>query len=767
MSRDVVLRPLPAAAAGVGAAAAVWLLHDDARTVLLAVLAGVLVVGLVLARQRRRASAAQADLLHRLERQSDMLAEAALLARLGSFTCDPATMTFAFTDELFALWGVPEGSPLRDDPQVFADHVLHPLDQPRVVAAFDAGLADGGRHDVEFRVRRVDTGEERHLRSTVEVVLGDDGRPARITGAQLDVTDLVRARHEAHDASALHRAVLAATPDVVFVTDLASRAPVYVSPSMQQVLGYTAAEVVELRDEGRRAHIHPDDLAVLRDADARTLALADGEVVQCRYRCLHADGGWVWVQRRATPFQRDDDGRVSQVLGVLRDVSDVVAAEQRLAHAALHDPLTGLPNRDLLTARLRAALQAGACGAPPAVVYLDLDGFKRVNDTAGHAAGDDVLREVARRLGRAAGPGATVARLGGDEFVVLLEDVDGARVQEEAARLLEVLDEPVQAGGQAHLVRASCGLVVAGPDADVEQLLQDADTAMYRAKALGRDRVQVFEEGLRDELAERLRVERVLRDALTEPGPLPLPRAWPRLELVYQPVVDGGGVVVGVEALSRLTDERGRPVRPDVFVSVAEESDLVRRLGIRVLDRALAQLARWREQAPGREALTMAVNVSAREAQDDAFVPHVLDALARHDLQPRDLVLELTETVLLEAGEQTLVELGRLHDLGVRIAIDDFGTGYASLRYLTELPVDLVKVDRGFTAGLPHDPKSATVVRAVIGLAEDLGLGCVVEGVETEEQRRCLPGSVHVQGYLLGRPLPACDVDLADRLALR
>ncbi len=725
----------------------------------------VLVAGAVLLARTRAATRERALLVRRLEEQRAVLAEVAVLAGLGSFTCDPVTRVFAFTDELFALWGVAPGSPLRDDPEVFARDVLHPEDQPFVRAAFDAGLAHGGRHDVEFRITRVDTGEQRHVRSTVEVVLGRDGRPRRITGAQVDVTDLVLARLEAQDVNALHGAVLAATPDVVVVTDLRAQAPVYVSPSILTVLGQDPQATVALGRAGRTQHVHPDDVVLLDDADRRTAELPDGGVVQVRYRCRHADGHEVWVQRRATPFQRDADGEVVQVLGVVRDITDVVRAEEQLAHAALHDPLTGLPNRTLLARRLQQAVDAAHRGETPApvLVYLDLDGFKRVNDDAGHAAGDAVLREVARRLLEAVGPDGTVARLGGDEFVVLLPPVDDAL--ERALEVADALQVPVQVAGTGHLVRASGGVVVAEDGLDVEQLLADADTAMYRAKALGKDRLQLFEQGLRDELAERLRVERVLRQAL-EPVPVvPRPRAWPTLSLAYQPVVDGAGEVVGVEALARLRDEQGRAVPPDVFVPVAEVDDLVRTLGVRVLDLALGQLAAWR--ATGRDRLTMAVNVSAREAQDAGFAGTVLDALDRHGLVPADLVLELTETVLLEAGPSTLAALERLHGLGVRIAIDDFGTGYASLRYLTQLPVDLLKVDRMFTAGLPHDVACATVVRAVIGLAEDLGLGCVVEGVETREQRDALPSGVHLQGYLLGRPLPADEVDLGRRLALR
>ncbi len=358
---------------------------------------------------------------------------------------------------------------------------------------------------------------------------------------------------------------------------------------------------------------------------------------QVRYRCRHADGRWLWIQRRATPFQRDDEGEVTHVLGVLRDVTDVVEVEERLRHGATHDPLTGLPNRALLSERVRRAVTRRE---PVALVYLDLDGFKRVNDTSGHATGDLVLQEVARRLAAAVGPQDTVARLGGDEFVLLLEGRSPAAAAAAAEQALAVVAVPVAAGGTTHLVTASAGLVLTGDQTDVDRLLADADTAMYRSKGLGKARLTVFESSLREDLLERLRVERVLRAALVRTA-VPSPRGQPLLTLAYQVVVEGDGTVAGVEALARLTDDAGAAVPPDVFVSVAEESDLVRTLGARVLDAALRQLAAWRAESAQHRHLTMAVNVSAREVREPSFAADVTAALRRHELDPADLVLEL------------------------------------------------------------------------------------------------------------------------------
>ncbi len=460
--------------------------------------------------------------------------------------------------------------------------------------------------------------------------------------------------------------------------------------------------------------------------------------------------------------------------------------------------MTGLPNRALLIDRLQSALERSRRDdRTVAVLFCDLDGFKRVNDTGGHAAGDAVLLETARRLASAVRPTDTVARVGGDEFVILVEPWKRGSATNEApsqarseavsdrdlavqvaSRITEAVSQPITVQGVDYVVTVSIGLSysgggegLTGSELTADDFLQNADTAMYRAKGRGKDRLEVFEHTLRSELAERGRVERVLRRALrdhvdTQPvrGVSPS-AASPVIYPAYQPVYDSrSGRLASFEVLARLTDADGSDIRPDVFVAVAEDVGLIQPLGKLMLHLACKQLVEWRAATPAAGDLTMAVNVSALQASHGSLGRDVTEALELHGLTPSDLILELTETAFLRASHSTLAALRELRSAGVGIAIDDFGTGYASLRYLATLPVSELKVDKSFTAGLPHDLTNRKIVHAVAGLAADLDLVCVVEGVETEEQRAALPPGVHLQGWLTGRPQCAGLIDLASLL---
>lgn len=492
----------------------------------------------------------------------------------------------------------------------------------------------------------------------------------------LDVTELHRQREEAREAEAFSAAVLAASPDAIVVHDFASGRSVYASR--------TAADLLTPGPDGATdADVHPDDRVRLAGALTACGDLEDDQVLQVRYRVQAAPGAARWLSRRLTAFRRGPDGRTTEVLSVIRDVSEMVAAEDQLRHAARHDPLTGLPNRTLLTDRLGGALaRAQWLGQDIAVLYCDLDGFKRVNDANGHAAGDLLLRETADRLRSVLRPQDTVARVGGDEFVLVLE-ADGENAPRSgtadrratpasgpessrtlgidvARRVVAALAEPVLIDGVEHVISASVGLAYAGGPGSTrtaEDVLRDADAAMYRAKAAGKDRFEVFENGLRTDLAERGRVERLLRRAVhvSRPPGVPSPRLTvadgARLDVAYQPVYGGAkGRLEGFEALARLSDEAGRPVPPDLFIAVAEDTGLIRPLGHEVLRQACRQLAAWRYRHAHADHLTVAVNLSARQAQHPALADEVMAALGEEGLPADLLVLELTESVLLQAG---------------------------------------------------------------------------------------------------------------------
>jgi diguanylate cyclase (GGDEF)-like protein/PAS domain S-box-containing protein len=593
-----------------------------------------------------------------------------------------------------------------------------------------------------------------------------DGVVRGFVALVVDVTDLHEARQQAESASAFFEAVVIASPDFTFVVNLVSGEVVYGSRD-RDVLGLTVSDLAKLGADAIALLVHPEDQPQLRAMNTAAATLAQAEVLQLRYRGRHADGNWRWLNRRITPFRRNASGEVVEVLGVVRDVTELVEAEARLAHAALHDRLTGLPNRALLLDRLEAALARSAREEDDGVVSLlfcDLDGFKRVNDLAGHAVGDAVLVEAAHRLQSVVREGETVARLGGDEFVIIVEPWHRHLVTHQAGeerdaavdvarRISEVLRPPVLVSGREYVLGASIGIAhsaAAGArlTLSASELLQRADAAMYEAKARGRDRYEVFEQGMRTTLLERGHIEQVLREAL-RPGA----SGAERLCAHYQPIFcSRTGHLSGFEALARLTDANGLAIAPDAFIAVAEDSGLIQSLGTRMLDLACSQLTAWRDGFAALAAVTMAVNISPLQARHSPLSDDISSALSRHGLAYPDLVLELTETALLEAAGSTMKSLHRMRARGIGIAVDDFGTGYASLTYLATLPVTDIKVDRSFTAGLPGDPTSAKIVRAVARLAEDLELRCIVEGLETEAQRHALPPNVYLQGFLTGRP---------------
>lgn len=581
-----------------------------------------------------------------------------------------------------------------------------------------------------------------------------------VTGGLVVVEDVSEQREalaRRDEALAFSEAALAASPDLTLIVDLSSGRTSWTSRELDTLLAFPAQRagrpLPDLLDL-----VVPEDLDAVRRADHDLRSKADGETVGSRFRVIGPHGTQRWLSRRATPFDRGEDGLPRQALCVVRDVTDVVDAEERLRHAAVHDPLTGLPNRTLLPELIGAA-QARHPGAPDesgevVLLFCDIDGFKNVNDTYGHVAGDAVLVEVAHRLRNTLRQGDAVARVGGDEFVVVLEP--SARTGEDTAVPAEMLAERIRAAvdipvpyAETELrVSMSVGLARVQPSHTPEETLRDADAAMYRAKQRGKNRVELFDDSLLTDGRERRSIESAVRAALA-----PHVTGTAALRTVYQPVYAlTDQTLVGFEALARLTDLDGRPVPPDQFIRIAEDTGLIDRLGALVLERALGDLVEWRRQHPAGAGVTMSVNLSARQVQHTDLAAQIANALERHDLRPADLVLELTESVLLDSVSSVLDQLTALHDSGVQIAIDDFGTGYASLRYLATFPVDIVKVDRSFTGGLPHDPTSAAIVRTVAALAEQLELHCVVEGIETEEQLVALPPGVLGQGFLLGHP---------------
>ena len=522
----------------------------------------------------------------------------------------------------------------------------------------------------------------------------------------------------------------------------------YFSARWKQMLGYTEPEIGDAPGEwlGR---VHPDDRAALTQTlDAHLSGAANH--FEHEHRIQHRDGSYRWMLARGMAV-RDVSGRAIRVVGSQTDVTDRKQAEQRLQHDAMHDALTGLPNRVLFLDRLDQAIRRAQRATPPAaaaVLFLDLDRFKLVNDSLGHQVGDLLLKAVGQRLASAVRPPDTVARLGGDEFTILLDGVsDAHEASAVAERVHQTLRAPFRIDERELFVDASIGIALAPADAVPETVLRDADVAMYRAKAEGKGRHAVFDGRMHEQVMRRLDMETELRRAIEER----------RLEVVYQPIVQAAtGRIVGFEALCRWPDGTGGGfVEPSEFVPVAEETGLIVPLGRWILRTACAQLAAWRATPPGA-GLTIGVNVSHRQLADPQFGLVLQEALTNTGLDPRALRLEVKEHALSREPEATQRALRlALDKLSVRSHIDDFGTGASSLRLLHGFPGDAVKIHRALVIGMGREPGAFEIVKALVGLAHNLGLEVIAEGVESQEQldHLKLMGCEFAQGFHISAPL--------------
>ena len=619
-----------------------------------------------------------------------------------------------------------------------AESFIHPVDLQQVNSEFPRLVTDPTEIlRTQLRIRD-GKGHWRHFEATVTNRV-DDPDVGGIVGNLHDITDLYEANERFRSAF----------EDAPIGIALASLDGVFLraNKAFGTILGMPPASVV-----GRSIDSisHPDDTGI--GAPERRLVvrgLSDGYEVE--KRLLRADGREVWAHVHVNCV-RDSGGRPLYLIGQVQDVTEQRVMRERLAHAAIHDPLTGLPNRVLFLDRMTMALsRARRQHRRVAVAFLDLDRFKLVNDGLGHAAGDELLQAVARRLTEAVRNEDTVARFGGDEFTILWEgladDEDPAMA---GRRVMEELTLPFELDGSPVYVTASLGVAVTDGTASASVLLRDADTAMYLAKEGGRNRVEIFDGKGHVAALENLHTMNELHHALADG----------EFRLHYQPIVDmTSGSVTALEALLRWEHPRRGLLGPDEFVRVAEECGFIVPVGAWVLEQACRQAAAWNAtaSAAGVEPLEVNVNISPRQLASPDFVETVRAVVTSSGLAAELLCLELTEGTLMHDEGLAAQTLGELRRLGVRIGIDDFGTGYSSLSYLKKFPIDSLKVDRTFVDGLGGESDESVIVGAIIALAHSLGLVAVAEGVETEralgELRRL--GCDRVQGFLLGRPAPA------------
>ena len=630
--------------------------------------------------------------------------------------------------------------------EVVGRHVgmLVPEDRRSELESFIARVADGGLVErLETVRRRKDTTEAMVVLSISPLFDEEMNVVGSITVAR-DMTEQHPAEAERELAELRFDGTFRRSTFGMAMADLVGRLT-NVNPALCDLLGRPAREMVghQLSDFAH-AEARPGE-------SARVPSVRDGiESYTDERRYRRPDGVVVWLQTNVSLIHGPDDEPLYLTVQAL-DISSRKRMEYELEHRALHDDLTGLPNRALLNDRLEQALAvARRTGHQVGVAFFDVDGFKHVNDALGHGTGDALLIELGRRLISTVRPDDTVARFGGDEFVVLCPDVSVESMQMLADRIRSTVGERFHVGGHDVEVHASLGITVGVAESSAQSVLSEADAAMFRAKELGRNQVAVFDETLRARAVEFLEGEKALRLAIA------------RRDLVayYQPIIDlAAGHPIGVEALARWVREDGTVVPPDGFIPLAETTGLIVRLGELMLVEAIEEVSAWNAGSGQREPVWVSVNLSARQLAEPSLVETVRDALAGSALRPDQLHLEITETVVMDDVEASIVRLEKIRALGVRLSVDDFGTGYSSLAYLKQLPVDTLKIDHSFVDGVVTDSDDRTIVEAVIGLGRALGLTCLAEGVETSGQLDALLslGCELGQGYLWAHPMPAAE----------
>jgi len=561
---------------------------------------------------------------------------------------------------------------------------------------------------------------------------------------RLALTDISKLKSD--EAELRIAAIAFEAPEGMLVTD-ANRIILRVNKAFTLITGFSAEDVI-----GK----NPRMLSSGRQ---------DAAFYATMWDCIISTGSWqgeIWNRRKNGEIYpehltitavKDNNGAVSNYVATFTDITHIKDDKDAIIHMALYDPLTNLPNRRLLLDRLNHSLSSGErLGLGCALLFIDLDYFKNINDTLGHATGDMLLQQVADRLSSCVREGDTVSRLGGDEFVVLLQDMSkqsiepAAQTEIIANKILVLLSQPYQLASHTCKITVSIGIVISnGHKANPEDLLKNADIAMYQAKKSGRNKVRFFDPQMQIAINRRADIEHNLHIAIEQE----------QFQLYYQIQVDGTGHALGAEALIRWPHSKYGLVGPYDFIPVAEETSLILPIGKWVLETACAQLKAW-EQDLLTKGLTLSINVSAKQFQQAEFVEQVKSAVHRNRINPSLLRLELTESMLIDNIENIIMVMRELKAVGVNFELDDFGTGYSSLQYLKKLPLHQLKIDQSFVRDIVTDSHDRSIVRTIIAMAQSLSLDVIAEGVETEEQKQLLinKGCRYFQGYLFGKPVP-------------
>lgn len=642
---------------------------------------------------------------------------------------------------------------LMEDAGLWASRV-HPEDRERVFARED-DLIDPSAPE-EYRMLHR-SGRTVWVRDEAALVTDSDGQ-ARWHGVMSDITERKRAEAKLERGAEQQAAVARLGKRALEGAQLGELMHEALQEA-RRTLGVQSGVVLEQRSEGAPATVRAllGSLGSSPRGDVgQPPTLLPAEVSACLAKGLScqiesANGRWGTLWLQGSPgrvFEPADVDFVQALANILADAIRQRAAEEDIRHQALHDPLTSLPNRILFLDRLAHALSREQ--GPVAVVLLDIDNFKLINDSLGHGAGDELLMQIAPRLRTALRPQDTIARLGGDEFVVLLEQVDGERAAAEIAkRIVAAFELPFELHAGEHFAKVSLGIAISGEgERQPNKLISDADAAMYQAKERGRARFEIFDGAMRARVVERLSVENDLRRA-SQRG---------ELQLVYQPIVSlADGTLACVEALVRWRHPTRGLLDPSAFIPIAEESGMIEPIGRFALEQACTQAARWQAQHRDRAPLRISVNLSVQQFRQRDLDAGVRAALAHSGIAPSTLSLEITESVLLQESDGVRDTMTQLASRGVRFVLDDFGTGYSSLGYLTRLPIAGLKIDRSFVDALGRSSRSTAITTAIVRMAQALSVEVIAEGVENERQVAALAGlgCELAQGFHFHRPLPA------------
>ncbi|MGV3742479.1 MAG: sensor domain-containing phosphodiesterase [Burkholderiaceae bacterium] len=696
-----------------------------------------------------RIIASRDELYSQLHWQARHFRESQHIAKLGSWEMDLVSRRLQLTDEVYRIFGVEHVSP-----SVPFENYLQSVyrdDRDRVVAAVEEAIAGRSQLDLTHRIVRKNK-DIRYVHERGRLMLIEDGK-ALLAGTVQDVTDVYLAQKERE----LLYTSISKVNDAVMITEATPTVEpgpriVFVNRAFEEHTGYSQAEVI-----GRSPRFLQGP-----DTQHSQLERVHSALQRCEPVCVEVvnytkEGRPFWIEMSIAPVAIQGK-EVTHFVSVQRDITQRKAAESQIERLAFFDPLTGLPNRRLLMDRLEHAIETSRrkrnCGA---LLYIDLDNFKSLNDTLGHDKGDQVLTQVARRLEDAVRRSNTVARPGGDEFVILLEDLATDPI--EAAAEAEIVGEnviagfaqPYHAGNVEYHCTPSIGVALFGEhSAGADETMRRADLAMYQAKADGRNTIRFFDQRMQSQVNTRVILDRDFRLALREQ----------QFVLHYQPQMDDTGKLTGVEALVRWHHPRRGMLYPSDFIWLAEENGLIVHLGQWVLQTVCHQLVEWQERGEG-PVPRVAVNVSARQFHHPEFLARTLEILKDCKVDPQHLKLELTESALVEQMDATVAKMSELRSHGIRFSLDDFGTGYSSLAYLKKLPLDEIKIDRAFVRDILTDPDDAAIARTIVSLCQILGFEVIAEGVESEGHLRMLArqGCRHYQGYWIGPPVTGNQFD--------